>query len=137
VSGVAVSLFDHARGGTGPRAPAWASRPGCQDLTRRLRHRLILAESSVQLPVRQDRDRPLLRETNSSLATTLWQSFARWSGSARAAASLPQRRASKMTYSSSFRREGCTQAQRVVSREPRHVGDTRTAVRCAHRRGGV
>ena len=44
------------------RDAARAARARHQDFARRFRHRLFVAELSAQLPVRQDQDRPLLRQ---------------------------------------------------------------------------
>ena len=66
-AGEPAGTRDH-RGGPDPRRrggachPASASRHRRAHRARRFRHRLFLAELSAALPVRQDQDRPLLRQ---------------------------------------------------------------------------
>ena len=92
IAAAAAGARDHRVGHAGGRgrrvrdADA-AARPRRAHRARRFRHRLLLAEQPAQVPVRQDQDRPQLRQRPVRLPTsTRWRSCARSPSSASASA---------------------------------------------------
>ena len=82
-AGEPAGARDH-RGGADPRRrggarhPASAPRHRRPHRARRFRHRLFLAELSAAFPVRQDQDRPLLRQRHRRDRTARPASCRRW-----------------------------------------------------------
>ena len=108
-----------------------AARARRAHLDGRLRHRLLVAQLSAQLPLRQDQDRPLLRPRPRRERRTARRSCGRSPASARASASRRPRRASRPRSSSTTcAPKGCTEVQGYFFSPPRRANELAAVFAC-------